>query len=104
MNDKHEYIPGERMTDVSEVILDEYWGKVIQMLGEQCHEVWAKQRRGEGWIYGPFRDDIHKTNPCLVPYEDLPQEEREVDLKMVEIIIKTLIYLGHTITVDEGVD
>lgn len=25
------------------------------------------------------RDDIHKKHPCLVPYDELPEEEKEYD-------------------------
>ena len=32
----------------------------------------------EGWTYGEKRDDIHKKHPCLVSYDELPEEEKRV--------------------------
>ena len=33
----------------------------------------------EGWRYGPCRDDEKKLTPCLVPYGELPEVEKEYD-------------------------
>lgn len=30
-------------------------------------------------IYGEQRNDELKTHPCLLPYEELPEEEKEYD-------------------------
>ena len=55
----------------------------VQALAEQLarntHEVWAAQRLKDGWVWGPSRDDAQKQHPCLVPYEELPEEEKDYD-------------------------
>ena len=33
----------------------------------------------DGWVWGPARDDAKKQHPCLVPYEELPEEEKDYD-------------------------
>ena len=72
---KLDYIP-EPM-DLSLVDLPESLIQLSERIAENVHEVWAKARIDEGWTYGEKRDDIHKKHPCLVPYDELPEEEKE---------------------------
>lgn len=44
------------------------------------HECWVKEKRRDGWVYGPEKDVIAKTHPCLVPYAELPAEQRVKDV------------------------
>ena len=74
---KLDYIP-EPM-DLSSVDLPESLIQLSERIAENVHEVWAKARMDEGWTYGEKRDDIHKKHPCLVPYDELPEEEKEYD-------------------------
>lgn len=46
---------------------------------EQQHEEWCRFRRADGWTHGDVKDPVAKTHPCLVPYEDLPPEQRGKD-------------------------
>ena len=55
-------------------------GVIVGGCGEM-HEVWAQGRMAQGWTYGPKRDDVFKQHPCLVPYSDLPETEKEYDRK-----------------------
>lgn len=43
------------------------------------HENWCKQKLEEGWKYGEVKDAEAKTHPCLVPYDQLPPEQRAKD-------------------------
>ena len=65
--------------DLSSVDLPESLIQLSERIAENVHEVWAKARMDEGWTYGGKRDDIHKKHPCLVPYDELPEEEKEYD-------------------------
>lgn len=89
---KLDYIP-EPM-DLSLVDLPE---SLIQFIAENVHEVWAKARIDEGWTYGEKRDDIHKKHPCLVPYDELPEEEKEYDRNTAMNTIKMVKKLGFRI-------
>src|SRR5690606_2016961 len=46
---------------------------------EQSHALWMKHKLAEGWRYGPVKDEEHKEHPCLVPYEQLPLNQRTKD-------------------------
>lgn len=43
------------------------------------HEAWCEFKRAEGWVYGPVKNADAKTHPCLVPYHELPVEQRIKD-------------------------
>ncbi len=71
--------------------------ELTEKLAENVHENWAKGRLADGWVYGPVRDDTKKTTPCLVPYADLPEEEREYDRRTALETIRQILKLGYTI-------
>src|SRR5215212_6607022 len=52
---------------------------LAERLAENAHDNWACQRLADGWRYGPCRDDATKEHPCLVPYDALPESEKEYD-------------------------
>src|SRR6185369_12133527 len=43
------------------------------------HDSWLKQKKEEGWRYGPVKNAEEKTHPCYVPYEELPAEQQAKD-------------------------
>lgn len=88
--------------DTGGVDLPEDLLELTEKLAENVHENWAMGRLEEGWVYGPVRDDARKTTPCLVPYEDLPEEEREYDRRTALETIRQILKLGYTIQPREG--
>lgn len=46
---------------------------------EESHESWLSFKKKDGWIYGPVKDADKKEHPCMVPYQDLPIEQRSKD-------------------------
>ena len=92
---KLDYIP-EPM-DLSLVDLPESLIQLSERIAENVHEVWVKACIDEGWTYGEKRDDIHKKHPCLVPYDELPEEEKEYDRNTAMNTIKMVKKLGFRI-------
>jgi hypothetical protein len=45
-----------------------------------------------------MRDDANKKHPCLVPYADLPESEKEYDRKTSAETIKAVMALGYVIS------
>ena len=71
---------------------------LTEKLAENVHEVWSAGRIAYGWRYGEKRDDARKLHPCLVPYSQLPESEKEYDRNTAMQTIKTIIKLGYKIT------
>lgn len=46
---------------------------------EEAHASWLAQKDAEGWTYGPAKNLEKKEHPCLVPYGELPKEQRVKD-------------------------
>ena len=46
---------------------------------EEAHNSWMKRYLEMGWKYGEVRDPIKKTHPDLVPFYELPKDERDKD-------------------------
>lgn len=46
---------------------------------EDLHQSWCDFKAADGWVYGEVKDAEAKTHPCLVPYEELPEEQRIKD-------------------------
>lgn len=84
--------------DTSKVVLDDTLSELTEALAENVHEVWAAGRIAEGWVYGEKRDDARKTTPCLVPYGELPENEKEYDRNTALETIKFIIASGYKIT------
>lgn len=68
-----------------------------ELLARNAHDVWARERMKQGWVYGPVRDDGKKEHPCLLPYEALPESEKEYDRKTAMETLKVIVSLGYEI-------
>ena len=84
--------------DTSNVQLPEELMALAEDISKNVHEVWAQNRMNEGWTYGPVRDDQKRQTPCLVPYEQLSEEEKAYDLNTAFGTLKFIISQGFEIT------
>lgn len=83
--------------DTRSVQLPEELDVLMERIAENVHENWAIGRLKEGWRYGPQRDDVEKTHPCLVPYDELPDSEKEYDRTTAGETLKLILAMGYTI-------
>jgi hypothetical protein len=81
--------------DTSKVQLNDEILELTERLAENAHEVWGQRRMADGWRYGPRRDEAKKEHPSLVPYKDLPEEEKEYDRSAALETLKVLHALGY---------
>lgn len=95
MKMKKEYIPNP--LDTSDVKLPDELETLVEQMAKNVHEVWAETRIKQGWTYGERRDDRLKTHPCLVPYEELPEDEKEYDRNTALGTLKLITKLGFRI-------
>ena len=93
------YIPHPVDTDGIE--LGEGLEKLTERIAENVHEVWAQRRINEGWTFGAERNDEKKQTPCLVPYSELPEEEKEYDRTTALSTLRLVRALGYRIEREE---
>lgn len=92
---KQTYTPAP--LDTRNIELPKELDGLIEEMARNVHDVWAQGRIVEGWTYGEQRDDKQKTHPCLVPYEELPDAEREYDRQTAVQTLKLILKLGFKI-------
>jgi len=83
--------------DTSNISLPPELIELTEKIAENVHDVWAQGRIKDGWTYGPVRDDDKKQTPCLVPYCDLTETEKEYDRNTALETIKLILSLGYEI-------
>lgn len=92
---KLNYIP--QPLDTSDIQLPKELNELVEQMAKNVHEVWAQTRIEQGWTYGAERNDALKHHPCLVPYEELPEEERVYDRNTAISTLKLISKLGFRI-------
>jgi hypothetical protein len=83
--------------DTSQIKLTSDLEELVERLAHNNHDHWAQKRIDEGWRYGSKRDDAGKEHPDLVPYEQLPESEKDYDRKTVVEALKAIIALGYEV-------
>lgn len=86
--------------DTSNVKLPEDLLELTEKIAENVHENWSEGRLADGWVYGEIRNDEKKTTPCLVPYSELSEEEKNYDRKTAIQTLKLIVALGYRIEKD----
>jgi len=84
--------------DTSAIQLPKELVDLTERLADNAHDLWAQQRMSAGWTLGPKRDDAAKKHPCLVPYDQLPESEKEYDRLIAIKTLKAIVALGYRIS------
>ncbi len=83
--------------DTSNIKLPDELLELTEEIAENVHEIWSVGRISQGWTYGEKRDDVKKETPCLVPYSELPESEKEYDRNTALETLKLIVALGYKI-------
>lgn len=83
--------------DTSDVVLPQDLLELIEKIARNVHDVWAQGRIAEGWSYGEIKDAENKTTPLLVPYDELPDSEKEYDRNTALGTLKLVLKFGYQI-------
>ena len=82
---------------LDDVVLSDDLTELQEAIAENAHEIWAKNRRDQGWSYGPERNDQKKETPDMIPYCNLPESEKLYDREMAMQTLKLVKKLGFEI-------
>ena len=90
------YVPNP--VDTTDVKLPMELESLVEEMAKNVHEVWAQTRISQGWSFGEERNDATKKHPCLVPFEELSEEEKTYDRNTSVQTLKLILKLGFKIT------
>jgi len=91
-----------RPIDTTAVELAAPLTELVERLAENVHDTWAAGRIAEGWTLGPQRSEARKEHPCLVPYAELPEIEKDYDRRTATETLKVIVAMGYTILEPKG--
>lgn len=57
------------------------------LTGEESHNLWLAFKLRDGWRYGSVKDTEQKIHPCLLPYSELPEEQKVKDTLFSQIVV-----------------
>jgi hypothetical protein len=81
-----------RTADTTEPV--RWTARELEVLARDEHERWFRERTKSGWVYGTPRDDRRKHHPSLLPWDELPESEREKDRDSVRDLPRVLADAG----------
>ena len=70
--------------------------RLTELLAENHHDSWTRERAAQGWKFGSLRDEEKKEHPNLVPYAQLPDWEKQIQRTIALESIQRLLALDYS--------
>ena len=86
-----------KINDTNKIELSKDLLNLTEILAKNVHDLWALERIKDGWTFGVERDDKKKEHPCLIPYEQLSENEKKYDRNTAIQTLKVIISNGYKI-------
>lgn len=61
----------------------------------ESHESWLAEKIATGWHYGPVKNEASLEHPCMVPYDELLEQQRVKDDLFVQTARSLLKAYGY---------
>lgn len=71
--------------------------ELAEIIAENVHEVWFKNRRNQGLTYGTELNVIKKKTPCLRPYKEISNSEKLFDRETAFSTLLSITKFGYKI-------
>jgi len=75
----------------------EFPGHHLAQLAEMEHERWMQAKLEAGWGYAAKTNKGEQLHEALLPWDELPEEQREKDRFLVRAIPRILAKSGYTV-------
>ncbi len=69
--------------------------ETLDRLAEAAHVVWMEGKIRDRWKYGEVTDKDRKIHNCLIPYDELSEDDKESDRDLVRGIPRILATAGY---------
>jgi len=80
-----------------EMQMEPFRPEQIERMAQMEHERWCQNKSQAGWRFGPRKDERKRRHPDLVPWDHLPETEREKNRAFVRRIPALLFETGFQI-------
>lgn len=57
---------------------------------EESHNEWMRLKLANGWAYGREKNVYKKTHPCMLPYSELPNEQKVKD-ELFGLVVRSVL-------------
>lgn len=57
---------------------------------DASHENWRRAKEAAGWKHGPVKDPHKKEHPCMVSFDNLPEEQKAKDYIFRAVVLTTI--------------
>ncbi|XP_035212318.1 ryanodine receptor-like isoform X2 [Stegodyphus dumicola] len=81
--------------DLHAITLNQKMEELVELLAENTHNVWAKERIQQGWTYGLSEDSVLKRSPHLVPYKNVDDAIKKANRDTASETVRTLLTYGY---------
>ncbi|OQV16827.1 Ryanodine receptor [Hypsibius exemplaris] len=88
--------------DLTNIDLTGKMEELVEILAENIHTVWAKNRIEHGWTYGLSQQNISKRSPHLVPYEAVEDPVKKMNRDTATEVVRTLLAYGYNLEPPSG--
>ena len=88
--------------DLSAIELNPKMEELVDLLAENTHNVWARERIITGWTYGLNEDIEKKRSPHLVTYESVDEAIKIANRNSASETVKTLLVYGYVLDPPSG--
>jgi len=83
--------------DLNSIVLNDKLEQLVELLAENTHNVWAKERIRTGWTYGVCENTAQKRHPYLLPYDKVDNVIKKANRETSLDTVKTLLAYGYII-------
>ena len=88
--------------DLSAIELSQKMEELVDLLAENTHNLWAKERIGQGWTYGLNEDTDCKRSPHLLPYMYVDEAIKIANRNTASETVRTLLVYGYVLDPPTG--
>jgi len=88
--------------DLSAIELTQKMEELVDLLSENTHNLWAKERISQDWTYGLNEDSECKRSPHLLPYTYVDEAIKIANRNTASETVRTLLVYGYILDPPTG--
>jgi hypothetical protein len=91
-------VKAPRHSPADAVVMEEDdYNNLCETLAKHQHQRWYDQRSKNGWSFGLEIDSINKTHPLMRPWEQLPDQYKNIDYELPHLLMDLLVNSGYVV-------